>query len=75
MKEEIPVNKRIMELNPKHPLIEGLNNLLKANKDDENLRDYAELLLDQAFLAEGTPIEDNLKFSKNIAKLMVNAIK
>jgi molecular chaperone HtpG len=75
MKEEIPVSKRIMELNPKHPLIEGLNKLLQANKDDENLRDYAEVLLDQALLAEGTPVSDTLKFSKNIAKLMVNAIK
>ena len=75
MKEEIPVSKRIMELNPKHPLIEGLNKLLQANKDDENLRDYAEVLLDQALLAEGTPVSDTLKFSKNIAKLMINAIK
>ncbi len=75
MKEEIPVSKRIMELNPKHPLIEGLNKLLQADKDDENLRDYVEVLLDQALLAEGTPVSDTLKFSKNIAKLMVNAIK
>lgn len=38
--------------------------------DKEKLKDYTELLYNQALLIEGLPIEDPLKFSEDICKLM-----
>jgi molecular chaperone HtpG len=51
--QPVPETKRILELNPKHPLLEKLQDMYDANKDDPQLNDYAELLHGQAALAEG----------------------
>ena len=75
MNQEMPVTKRILELNPKHPLIEKLQLMAADNAESQELEMYAQLLYDQALLAEGSPIEDSLNFSRNIAKIMLKSIK
>ena len=75
MKQEVPVNKRILELNPKHPLVESMQNLFNADKGSPELQKYSHLLYDQALLTEGSPIPDPLAFAKNVADLMVKAAK
>jgi molecular chaperone HtpG len=45
------------------------------NAESQELEMYAQLLYDQALLAEGSPIEDSLNFSRNIAKIMLKSIK
>lgn len=75
MNQEMPVTKRILELNPKHPLIEKLQLMAADNAESQELEMYAQLLYDQALLAEGSPIEDSLDFSRNIAKIMLKSIK
>ncbi len=75
MNQEVPVSKRILELNPKHPLVAGMQQLFDADKANSELQKYARLLYDQALLTEGSPIPDPLAFAKNIADLMVKAIK
>ena len=75
MNQDVPENKRILELNPKHPLISGMQTLFDADKANPELKKYAHLLYDQALLTEGSPIPDPLNFAKNIADLMVKAAK
>ena len=75
MNQDVPENKRILELNPKHPLISGMQKLFDSDKASPELKKYAHLLYDQALLTEGSPIPDPLAFAKNVADLMVKAVK
>jgi molecular chaperone HtpG len=73
MNQEVPESKRIMELNPAHPLVEKMNLIFAENKEKETLNDYVELLYNQALLAEGSGIKDPVKFSKLVSELMLKA--
>lgn len=74
MNQEIPQTKRILELNPKHPLMEKLHEKFLANQNDPGLADDAYLLYGQALLAEGSPLPDPAKFSKLLGDLMAKSI-
>jgi molecular chaperone HtpG len=63
--------KRILEINPEHPLLETLRRVHSARP--EKLHDIAWLLYDQACLMEGLPVEDPMGFSKKLAQLMIDA--
>ena len=67
--------KRILELNPSHPLIEGLTKLVEKDASNPKVAEYAELLFDQALLAEGSPLPDPAKFAKRAAALMAQSIE
>lgn len=67
-----PKQKRILEINPKHPLLDKLNSLHIAN-DTVKLADYAKLLYGQALLAEGSPLPDPVAFNKLVATVMIEA--
>ena len=71
---EVPKSKRILEINPRHELLELMRNLYVANPSDARLPEYSELLLDQALLSEGSPVSDPVRFSLRVAKLMVKAV-
>lgn len=73
MNQDVPESKRILELNPDHPLIGILSDLYDKDKENPRLADYCELLLDQALLTEGSPIKDPLRFTKLVTELMVKA--
>ena len=75
MHQEVPESKRILELNPDHPLIAGLNDLLAASPDAPELGDYARVLLDQALLLEGSPLKDPGRFVKSVTELMLRGVK
>lgn len=60
--------KRIMEINPKHPVFEKM---LKASPEQQTK--WAEILFAQALLTEGSNLPDPVKFSQQIAELMVQA--
>lgn len=59
------MSKRIMEINPKHPVIETMLNL-----SEEKQHTWTEILYNQALLAEGSPLPDPSKFSKLVSELM-----
>jgi molecular chaperone HtpG len=75
MNQDVPESKRILELNPDHPLIGVLSGLFEQDKENPRLADYCELLLDQALLTEGSPIKDPLRFTKLVTELMVGAAR
>lgn len=75
MNQEVPKNQRILEINPKHPLFDSLNAIYEANKDDARLKDYSELLYDQALIAEGAMPKDPVRFAQKMADLMAMEAK
>jgi molecular chaperone HtpG len=72
--EDLPPVKRILELNPNHPLLPKLKAILEKDKDDPALGDYAELVFGQAVLAEGSALRDPARFSRLVAELMTRAL-
>lgn len=65
-----PKTKRILELNPEHPVLGRLQGLFAENPDDARLGDYARLLHGQALIAEGQPPVDPAGFARLVAGLM-----
>jgi molecular chaperone HtpG len=60
----------ILEVNPKHPLIERL----KDTADDAAFADLAFVLYDQAMLAEGGELDDPATFVKRVNRLIVEGL-
>ncbi len=73
MNQPMPETKRILELNPNHPVIETMNDLFTADKKDPKIADYSELLYDQALLTEGIAVKNPARFAQLISALMVQA--
>ncbi|MFG2616930.1 molecular chaperone HtpG [Streptomyces sp. NPDC048507] len=64
MGQEMPPVKRILELNPTHPLITALRSAHGANADDPALPEIAELVYGSALLAEGGDLPDPARFTR-----------
>ncbi|HVG32644.1 MAG TPA: molecular chaperone HtpG [Pyrinomonadaceae bacterium] len=69
-----PKQRRIMELNPQHPIFTKMQERVKKDKDDPVLADYAELLLGSALLAEGSELHDPVRFNQLVTELMAQSI-
>ena len=63
-------NKKILEINQHHALIQKLAGLAEANKDAPALKDAARLLYDQACIIQGEPVNDPSSFVKRMAEFM-----
>jgi len=72
MGQELPPMKRVLEINPAHPLFAAMNAIFEKDKKSTTLEEYVRLLYDQALVLEGSKPKDPGAFSKLIAKLMVN---
>lgn len=72
--QEVPTAKRILELNPTHPLVEGLRSAHAANAEDPALADTAELVLGMAVLAEGGELAEPAKFAKLLGERLVKTL-
>jgi len=67
----MPTNKRILEVNPEHAVVQAMEKLLAAAADDARLPLYARLLFDEALVAEGSKVKDPLAFSKRLNELLL----
>ncbi|WP_399921439.1 molecular chaperone HtpG [Streptomyces kanamyceticus] len=67
MGQEIPSVKRILELNPKHPLVSAVRTAHDKRPDDPELKGTAELLYGTALLAEGGDLADPARFAALLA--------
>ena len=61
--------KKVLEINREHKIYDKLKNLFETNKDD--LKELAEVLLDEAKLIEGLPVEDMGRFVELATKFMI----
>jgi molecular chaperone HtpG len=60
----------ILEVNPKHPLVERL----RQTQDDASFSDLAHVLYDQAMLAEGGELDDPAIFVRRVNRLIVEGL-
>ncbi|MEV4134457.1 molecular chaperone HtpG [Dactylosporangium sp. NPDC049742] len=74
MGQELPRTKRILELNPTHPLVTGLRSAFSAAPDDEGLVETAELLYGVALLAEGGELADPARFTRLVADRLARSL-
>ena len=67
---------RVLEVNPGHALIKGLAaRAKKGDGKDSLIAEAAFLLLDQARIAEGEPVNDPVAFSRRLTKVMQSGLK
>ena len=70
----MPESKRILEINPNHPLLEKMQSRFAANADDAIIPKFAQLLYDQSLLSEGSPLPDPVEYTKLVTELMVESL-
>jgi molecular chaperone HtpG len=61
----VPRFKPILEVNPEHPMVQRLK------YEEKRFPEWAELLFDQALLAEGGQLDDPAGFVKRLNELML----
>jgi molecular chaperone HtpG len=69
-----PKVKRILELNPTHPLVSGLRAAHEKQADDAALPEVAELLYGTALLAEGGDLGDPARFARLLADRLARTL-
>ena len=69
--QAVPESKPVFELNPEHQLVKHLNN----EQDEDKFGQWAEVLLDQAMLAERGSLKDPAGFVSRLNKLMLDLQK
>lgn len=74
MGQELPTIKRILELNPAHPLVAALRDAHTATPDDEGTADTARLLYGMALLAEGGDLTDPTRFVRLLADRLQHSL-
>ena len=63
---------KVLELNPDHDLFKSF---VSIEDDDELVKKYASILLDEAMLLEGRDVKDRASFVKKMNELLVIALK
>ncbi|MFT5050791.1 MAG: molecular chaperone HtpG [Chlamydiales bacterium] len=72
--QEVPAQKRILEINGEHALVRGLKKLHDLDPKTPRLGEVTELLYGQALLGEGSDLEDPARFSKLLTSLLVESV-
>lgn len=66
--QEVPQGKPILELNPKHPLIEKM----QSDMEEQLFSDWALLIFEQAQLSERGTLEDPAAFAQRLNRLLLS---
>ncbi|WP_422769063.1 molecular chaperone HtpG [Plantactinospora sp. WMMC1484] len=74
MGQEMPAVKRILELNPTHPLVTGLREAHERHAEDQTVAETAELLYGMALLAEGGELGDPARFTRLLADRLARTL-
>jgi molecular chaperone HtpG len=74
MGQDVPQVKRILELNPAHPLVTGLKRAHEERADDPALAETAQLLYGMALLAEGGELKDPSHFTRLLADRLARTL-
>jgi molecular chaperone HtpG len=74
MGQDVPRTRRILELNPTHPLVVGLRKAHEQDADSDVLAETADLLYGLALLAEGGELRDPARFTRLLADRLASAL-
>jgi molecular chaperone HtpG len=69
---EFSPTKRVLEINPRHPVIRSLGQMLATERDSERLKEWAEFLIDYVLLGEGT-VDDPQRVTRSLQMIMRSA--
>ncbi|WP_280356783.1 molecular chaperone HtpG [Nocardia otitidiscaviarum] len=74
--QDLPHTKRILELNPTHPLVTGLRDAFaqRSAEESSDLAETAELLYGTAVLAEGGELKDPAQFARILADRLTRTV-
>ena len=72
-KMDVPVSKRILELNTGHPVVANLERAYEVTPDSDDVRSWIRTLYDQSLIAEGSPLEDPADFARRLTALVEKA--
>ena len=75
MGQSFMASKRTMEVNADHPLFVKINELFNKDKESEVLKEYVDLLYDEALILEGAKPVDASLFTKRVANLMIKGLE
>lgn len=70
MNQEVPEAKKILELNPVHPVISMLQELYDKERSSDRLKNYVNILFDLGQILAGGRPGDPITFSKRITDLL-----
>jgi molecular chaperone HtpG len=73
--KNVPHAKRTLEVNPSHPVILALRELIEKEPNAARLKEWIEILYDQALLTEGSALVDPNRFARRVTTLMTEAAK
>jgi len=65
---------KILEINPTHPLVKLMAEKARKSGASDDIKDAAQLLLDQARIVEGETITDAAGFARRLAAFMVRGL-
>ena len=71
--DSVPRSKRILEVNPTHPLVLNLKQLHDLSPESDQVTAWIEMLHDQVLLGEGSPLEDPSRMARRVTQLMEQA--
>ncbi len=71
--DELPPRERILELNPDHEAVRTMRALHEADPSDPRVEDYANLLYEQAVIAEGSTVDDPSAMAARINRLIARS--
>jgi molecular chaperone HtpG len=71
---EVPAPQRILEVNPQHPLVEGLRAVAERDPSSPEVAEWIEVLYDQALLTEGTALDDPQRFARRLTALLQQVV-
>jgi molecular chaperone HtpG len=74
MGQDVPAQKRHLEINPKHALITKMIHLCDGESEGDKLAEFGEMLFDQALLSEGGQIRNPALFAKRVAEVMAASL-
>ena len=68
MGQEVPEEKRVMEINPDNALIKRIAS--ESEKEDFKAEEWSSLLYGLASIADGEPVADGRKFTELVGRLL-----
>ncbi len=72
MGRHVGQTKRILEINPSHPIYEAMNSLFEKEGQSDELKSYIKLLFEQALMLDGSKPNNPVELMKTISGLMIN---
>lgn len=72
--QPVPPSRRILELNPTHPLVTAMRAAHADRAEDPGLADTAELVYGMALLAEGGELDDPARFTTLLATRLAGTV-